>query len=253
MQIITVGNQKGGVGKTPVSVNIAFALARRSDTRVLLVDTDPQASLTEHFLAEDTYQEATTIYDAIMQIEPIAPVEIRPNLHLLNAHDELFEAEYKLPAMPNPDGRLKTVLNMYNYDFCVIDTPPNLGLLTRNALGAAHHVLIPVKTELNSQRTLKRFLTTLEDIRKSGLNRDISVWWILPTLYDTRKAHHKEILEAIKFTYNNTVYPEPSKDTTKYNDAGTMKTDISTLDKSLGEYWDRIAATYPSIRKETNP
>ena len=71
--------------------------------------------------------------------------------------------------MPNPDGRLKAVLEMYNYDFCVIDTPPNLGLLTRNALAAAQQVLIPVKTEITAHRTLKRFHSTLEDIRKSGL------------------------------------------------------------------------------------
>ncbi|HEY4036714.1 MAG TPA: AAA family ATPase, partial [Ktedonobacteraceae bacterium] len=80
-------------------------------------------------MAEETYLEETTVYNAIMDMQPIAPIEIRENLHLLNAHDQLFEAEYRLISMSNPDGRLKVVLEMYNYDFCVIDTPPNLGLL----------------------------------------------------------------------------------------------------------------------------
>jgi chromosome partitioning protein len=249
LEIIAIASQKGGVGKTPATVNLAFALARLR-YRVLMVDTDPQASLTEYLLAQETYEQETTVYNAIMDIEPIAPIEIRENIHLLNAHDELFEAEFRLPSMPNPDGRLRAVLDMYNYDFCVIDTPPNLGLLTRNALGAASQVLIPVKTELTAQRTLKRFYSTLDDIRKSGLNRKIAVWWILPMLYDSRKAHHREILQSIYLDYESQVYQEPAKETTKYNDATTLKTDTNDLDHTLGNYWNRLAATHPAVRKE---
>lgn len=247
MEIITVGAQKGGAGKTPVSANLAFALARRPNTKVLLVDTDPQASLTEYLLAEDTYQEETTVYNAIMDIQPIAPIEINESLHLLNAHDQLFEAEYRLISMPNPDGRLKAVLEMYNYDFCVIDTPPNLGLLTRNALAAAQQVLIPVKTEITAHRTLKRFHSTLEDIRKSGLNKKLNVWWILPTQHESTILHHREILEVMRIEYGEKVYPEASRKTTKYNDATAMRTDVSVLDKHLGEYWDRLASTHPAL------
>jgi chromosome partitioning protein len=250
MEIITVGAQKGGAGKTPVAANLAFALARRQNTRVLLLDTDPQASLSEYLLGAETYDQEMTIYNAIMEMKPIAPMEIKENVHLLNAHDELSEAEYRLLTMSNPDGRLKAVLEMYTYDFCIIDTPPNLGLLTRNALVAAHRVIIPVKPEISAYRTLKRFHSTLEDVKKSGLNRNLTVWWILPTQYEKRTAHHKEILEIIQTEYKEKVYPEPSNKTTKYNDATIMKTDISTLDKSLGKYWDRLAATHPAIRKE---
>jgi cellulose biosynthesis protein BcsQ len=131
-----------------------------------------------------------------------------------------------------------------------IDTPPNLGLLTRNALGAASQVLIPVKTELTAQRTLKRFYSTLDDIRKSGLNRKLAVWWILPMLYDARKAHHREILQSIYAEYESQVYTEPAKETTKYNDATTLKTDTNDLDHTLGDYWNRLATTHPAVRKE---
>lgn len=248
MEIIAIASQKGGVGKTPATVNLAFALARRPGTKVLMVDTDPQASLTEYLIAEETYEQELTVYNAIMKIEPVAPLEIKDNIHLLNAHDELFEADYRLPGMPNPDGRLRAVLEMYNYDFVVIDTPPNLGLLTRNALGAAKTILIPIKTEITAQRTLKRFFSTLDDVRKSGLNRNIAVWWILPTLYDSRNAHHREILQSLQIQYGPQVYPEASRQATKYNDATTAKTDVNELDKTLGQFWDRLANTHPSVK-----
>lgn len=250
MEVIAVASQKGGAGKTPISVNLAFALARRPDTKVLLVDTDPQSSLSEYLLGAQTYEQEITVYNAIMEMKPVPPMEIKKNLHLLNAHDELSEAEYRLLSMPNADGRLKAVLEMYNYDFCIIDTPPNLGLLTRNALGAAHQVLIPVKPEISHYRTLKRFYSTLEDIKGSGLNRNVQVWCIAITQYEPRTSHHKEILGVIKAEYGDKVYPEPSNKTTKYNDATLMKTDVATLDKQLGKYWDRFAAAHPAIRKE---
>jgi chromosome partitioning protein len=250
MEIITIGAQKGGAGKTPTSVNLAFALARRPNTRVLLVDTDPQASLTEYLLGIETYEQEITIYNAIMNMQPIAPMEIRENIHLLNAHDELAEAEYKLLSKPNADGRLKAVLEMYKYNFCIIDTPPNLGLLTRNALGAANHIIIPTKAEISYYRTLKRFYSTIDDVKKSGLNRILDVWCLLVTQYEARTAHHKEILEVIRTEYKDKLYPEPSYKTTKYNDATLQKADVSILDKQLGEYWDRFAATHPSLRQE---
>lgn len=246
--IIVVASQKGGVGKTPTSVNLGFALARRPGTRVLLVDMDPQASLTEYLVAEETYEQEETVYNAIMDIKAIDPIEIHPTLHLLNAHDQLFEAEYKLLTKSNPDGRLKAVLTQYDHDYVVIDTPPNLGLLTRNALGAAHQVLIPVRPELIAYRTLKRLRDTLNDVTKSGLNTGLKIWWILPSVVDLRTKHHQEILEGLKMEYKELIYPEPSKATTKYNDAVVEKSDISVLDAELGKYWDRVAATHPAIK-----
>lgn len=250
MDIIAVASQKGGVGKTPTSVNLAFAFGR-AGYKVLLVDTDPQASLTEYLIASATYEQDITLYNALLDIEAIEPIGITDNIHLLNSSDDLFAAEYKLLTGGNPDGRLKVILEHYKgeYDFCVIDTPPNLGLLTRNALGAANQVFIPIKTEITAQRTLKRFFDTLNDVYKSGLNRGFKVWYILPTMYDSRLNHHNDILKAIQIQYKEQVYPEPSKLSTKYNDATTSKQDVGALDATLGKYWDRIVATHPSIRK----
>lgn len=252
MKIIAIGGQKGGGGKTPYSANLAFTLARRPNTKILLIDLDSQASLSEYLLGDETYNKEVTIYNAIMELRHIAPIEIKENLHFLNAHDELFEADYRLFGMSNPDGRLKTVLKQYeqDYDFCVIDCPPNLGLLARNALGAAHHVLIPTKPEIGHFRTLKRLYSTLDDIRKSGLNPDLAVWWIVVTQYEPATGHHQDILATIRAAYKEQVYPEVSHKTTKYSDANLMKTDVSTLDKNLGLFWDRLAATHPAFKQE---
>jgi cellulose biosynthesis protein BcsQ len=76
------------------------------------------------------------------------------------------------------------------------------------------------------------------------------VWWILPTLYDSRKAHHREILQSIHLEYGNQVYQEPAKETTKENDATTLQTDTNDLDHTLGEYWKRLAFTHPAVRKD---
>ena len=135
------------------------------------------------------------------------------------------------------------------YDFCLIDCPPNLGILTINALASAHQVLIPVKTEISAFRALKRIKNTIKDILESDLNGGLTVWGILPTLYNVTKAHHKEVLQALHHTYGAEVYEEESRDTTKYNDAAVLKTDVSALDKALGAYWDRIAATLVNGRK----
>ena len=136
-----------------------------------------------------------------------------------------------------------------DYDFCLIDCPPSLGILTINALASAHQVVIPVKTEISAERALKRIKNTIKDIQESDLNGGLTIWGILPTLYSITKAHHKEVLAALRFKYGAEVYEEPSRDTTKYNDATVLKTDVSTLDKALGVFWDRLAATLVEGRK----
>lgn len=241
MIIIAFTNQKGGVGKTPSTVNLGAALARKGK-RILLVDADPQGSLTEYFLADQADQLAVTIYNSIMNLEPIQVTSILDSsVDLLPAHDELSAAELELPPRPNAQKRLAKALTFYDHDYCIIDCPPSLGILTINALAAADKVIIPVKTEIAAYRALKLIYRTIDEVRKSDLNNSLKIWGILPTLYDSRKGHHREILQAIHDIYKAKVYPEVSKESTKYNDACILKTDVSVLDKQLAEYWDRLA------------
>jgi chromosome partitioning protein len=252
VNIIAIANQKGGVGKTPTAVNLSFALARAGKT-VLLVDFDPQGSLSEYFLADQADLQEVTVYNALSDLRRIEPLLITQQLALLPAHDELAGAELELPNMVNGQKRLARVLRLYqsDYDFCVIDCPPSLGILTINALAAAHHVVIPVKTEMSAFRALKRIKNTVKDIQESDLNGGLTVWGILPTLYNVTKGHHKDVLQALRDQYGAEVYDEESRDTTKYNDATVLKTDVSALDKALGAYWDRLAATLVEGRQVT--
>jgi chromosome partitioning protein len=244
VRIIAVANQKGGVGKTPTTVNVSFALAR-GGYRVLLVDLDPQGSLSEYFLADQADIQEVTVYNALSDLQRIEPISITPQIALLPAHDELAGAELELPSKVNGQRRLAKVLSFYqsDYDFCVLDCPPSLGILTINALSSAHAVIIPVKTEISAERALKRIKNTIRDIQQSDLNGHLTVWGILPTIFDSRKAHHNEVLQALRHKYGAEVYAEPSRETTKYNDATVLKSDVSVLDKGLAAYWDKLAAT----------
>jgi len=244
VRIIAIANQKGGVGKTPTTVNIAFALAR-AGYNILLVDLDPQGSLSEYFLADKADIQEITIYNALSDLQRIEPISLTKQIALLPAHDELAGAELELPNKVHGQKRLAKVLSFYqsDYDFCLLDCPPSLGILTINALASAHQVIIPVKTEISAERALKRIKNTIKEIQQSDLNGHLTIWGILPTIYDSRKAHHNEVLQALQYKYGEEVYQESSKETTKYNDATVLKADVSALDKVVGKYWDKLAAT----------
>src|SRR5579864_3385943 len=121
MKVIAIANQKGGVGKTPTTANLGFALHRKG-YKVLLVDFDPQGSLSSYFLgADEADNQEITVYNAITNIKPINPITIQEGFDLLPAHDELEASTLELPAKPNAERRLLKVLSYYNYDFCLID------------------------------------------------------------------------------------------------------------------------------------
>lgn len=241
MIIVAIANQKGGVGKTSMAVNLAAALAR-AERRVLLVDMDPQGSLTEYFVSPATLE--ITLYDALMYSFTVTPLVLGEYIGLIPATIDLAKAEILLPSKRNQEHTLERVLRPYTdqYDYCLIDCPPSLGTMTVNALTAARWAIVPVSTELMAERTVKLILETIADIVESELNQDLKVWRIVPTMYDQRLAHHREILEALRAKYGELLYGEPVRATTKYKDSVTMQTDVSDLDKRLGVYWDELAA-----------
>ncbi len=238
MHTIAIANQKGGIGKTTVAVSLAAALTRAGKT-ILLVDMDPQGSLTEYFI--NPAELTATIYDALLNGATVKPLQLGEQIQLLPANIDLAAAEIQLPAKRNQERSLTRILRNLQADYCLIDCPPSLGVLTANSLTAAQLVIVPVATELMAERTVKLILSTIEDIRETELNPTLRVWRILPTLYDQRLAHHREILEAFRVKYPELLYDVPVRATTKYKDAVTNRSDVSDLDPKLGDYWDTLA------------
>ena len=246
MITMSISNQKGGTGKTTCTVNLAAALERK-ERRTLLIDLDPQASLSEYYFppAElaDSHQ---TIYDALVEKQSIQPHSIGENRDLIPATIDLAAADLKLSDTLSRERILTKFLKPLAsvYDYCLIDCSPSLGVLTINALTAAEHVCIPVETELLAERTVKLILNTIEEVKESDLNPHLQVWRIIPTMFDGRLAHHREILEALKMKYGGLLYPEPVKATTKYKDAAIDRLDVGELDQLQKEYWDQLATIF---------
>ncbi len=243
MKTIAMGNQKGGTGKTTTAVNLAAALTRLAK-KVLLVDTDPQASLTEYFIPPARVADlGPLLYDALLHGASVKPHELGDLVALVPSSIDLAAAEIELPTRLNQERTLARWLRQFEsqYDYCLIDCPPSLGVLSTNALVAARWVLVPIVCELMAERTLKLILNRVEEVRETEVNTSLQMWRILPTMFDQRLAHHREILEAIRAKYGALVYAEPMRSTTKYKDAVTAGTDISDLDGKHGEYWDQLA------------
>ena len=238
MHIIAIANQKGGTGKTSTTVNLAAALARANKT-ILLVDMDPQGSLTEYFVNPASL--TTTLYDALLHGVTVKPLQLGEQIQLLPANIDLAAAEIQLPAKRNQERTLTRILRAHQLDYCFIDCPPSLGVLTANSLTAAQLVLVPVACELMAERTVKLILSTIHDIKETELNPSLKIWRLLPTLYEKRLAHHREILQALRVKYPALLYDQPVRATTKYKDAVTNRSDISDLDTKLGVYWDTLA------------
>lgn len=206
--IIALANQKGGVGKTTTTINLGVALAER-DQRVLWVDLDPQAALSNGIgLEPDSL--TRTIYnvlvdgnqDALAILQPV-----RPGIDLLPANIDLAAAEIELVAAFSRESLLKDALAplVPRYDFILIDCGPNLGLLTINALTAAHLVLIPLQCEYLALRAMSTLLKTIVRVR-ARLNPQLQVAGILGTMYHTGTRHADEVLNQARALFSQRVF-----------------------------------------------
>lgn len=199
-RIIAVANQKGGVGKTTSAVNIAAEVIARG-RRVLLIDMDPQGNATTSLgLKKQTLN--TTVYDVLLGN---APTEIviastgREGLDLLPSTVELAGAELELVDQPRRDSRLRDALSPVanHYDHIIIDCPPSLGLLTLNALCAAHGVVIPLQCEYLALEGLAQLKNTIDLVRTS-LNPPLRIIGVVMTMYDGRTNLAQQVVAEVR-------------------------------------------------------
>jgi len=211
-RIITISNQKGGVGKTTTTVNLASALASKG-LQVLVIDLDPQGNASTA-LGIDHHADIKSIYEVLIDDVPIEKVvqvsPERPGLTCVPATIHLAGAEIELVSLVAREQRLRTAIETYLNttmtppDYVLIDCPPSLGLLTVNAFVAAKEVLIPIQCEYYALEGLSQLTRSIEMIRKH-LNPELELSTILLTMYDSRTKLASQVADEVKTHFPNQV------------------------------------------------
>ena len=207
-KIISVANQKGGVGKTTTTVNLAASLGVL-EKKVLLIDADPQANATSSLgLNNDDFE--INIYQVFEHIGDIKKSIIKtnsPNLFIIPSHIDLVAVEIELVDKPNREMMLKNALSKVSdeFDYILIDCPPSLGLITLNALSASNSIIIPIQCEYFALEGLGKLLNTIKSIQKIH-NNSLEIEGMLLTMYDSRLRLSKQVVEEVKKHFYNMVF-----------------------------------------------
>jgi len=241
-KVISISNHKGGVGKTTSAINIGAGL-NRLGKKILLIDLDPQANLSQSLGITSTER---TIYGALRGEYPIEPIRILKGLDLVPSTLDLSGAEVELSGEAGREYILKELLDPIrgSYDYILIDSPPSLGLLTINAFTASDQVFIPLQAQYLALQGLTKLIEVIDKIQRR-LNKDLQVGGVFITQYDSRKVLNRDVVEAIKSHFPKELFSTYIRDNVALAEAPSQGLDIFRYNpKSHG------AEDYLSLSKE---
>ena len=253
-KIISIANQKGGVGKTTTSVNLSTLLAKRGK-KVLLIDADPQGNATSGIGIDKNVE--LSVYDLIISDEvqakeTIQKTEIK-NLCICPSNINLAGAEVELVSMMSREYRMKEKLDTIkdDFDYIIIDCPPSLGLITLNSFTASNSILIPVQCEYYALEGLGQLINTINLVKKH-LNKELEVEGALLTMYDVRTNLSNQVVKEVNRYFENKVYKTVIPRNVKLSEAPSYGMPISIYDpRSKGaKSYDKFVKEFLKINEE---
>mgnify|MGYP002710257763 CR=1 FL=1 len=252
-KVISVANQKGGVGKTTTAVNLSALLAKKGK-KVLLIDTDPQGNATSGVGVEKTV--SFSVYDVLVddvEIENTIQMTELQNLEVCPSNINVAGAEVQLVSKESREYKLKEKIDKIKdqYDYIIIDCPPSLGLVTLNAFTASDSVLIPVQCEYYALEGLGQLINTINIVKKR-LNKDLTIEGALLTMYDARTNLSSQVAKEVKNYFEDRVYKTVIPRNVKLSEAPSYGMPICMYDsRSKGSRcYDKFAKEF--IKKNEN-
>ena len=245
-KVISVANQKGGVGKTTTAVNLSALLAKKGK-KVLLIDTDPQGNATSGVGVEKTV--SFSVYDVLVddvEIENTLQLTEMKNLEVCPSNINVAGAEVQLVSKENREYKLKEKIQKIkdDYDYIIIDCPPSLGLVTLNAFTASDSVLIPIQCEYYALEGLGQLINTINLVKKH-LNKELVIEGALLTMYDARTNLSNQVVKEVKKYFGDKVYKTVIPRNVRLSEAPSYGMPITEYDpRSKG------AKTYEKFTKE---
>jgi chromosome partitioning protein len=222
-KVISISNHKGGVGKTTSAINIGAGL-NRLGKKVLLIDLDPQANLSQSL---GLINQDKNIYGAIRGEYKLQPVEVLKGLSVVPSTLDLSGAEVELSGEAGREYILKELIDPIkkHYDYVIIDSPPSLGLLTINSFTASDEIYIPLQAQYLAIQGLTKLVEVIDKIKKR-LNKGLKIGGVFITQYDSRKILNRDVVDTIKGHFKNDVFKTMIRDNVALAEAPTQGTDI---------------------------